>query len=131
VVQNRHNRDVFLSWLGIVFVLPSAKLERGIKEKEDQHTRTREVRRHADDFQAGCASVEFVKLHGILLRNAGPPGPGRRSADARDMRSREHCAVRGEAGEGAGANTEEGEEKEARMLCAVIAAQVILLIDSI
>jgi hypothetical protein len=47
------------------------------------------------------------------------------------MRSREHRAVRGEAGKGASADTEEGEEKEALMLRAVIAAPVIRLIDSI
>lgn len=93
------------------------------------HTRTREVRRHADELQTGRTGGEFVELQGILLRDARLPGFGGRGADPRDVRSRKRCTVGGEAGEGAGAETEEGEEEESLVLRAVmIAAQIMLLI---
>ena len=91
-------------------------------------TRAGDVCRHADEFQAGRTSGELVELQVILLRDARPPSSGRRGADSRDVRSCKRCTIGGEAGEGTGADAEEGEEEEAPVLRAVIIAAHVMLL---
>jgi len=110
-------------------ILPLATPQQGRVGRRVGHTRAREVRRHADEFQAGRTSAEFVELQSILLHDAGLPGLGRRGSDPRDVRSRKRWTIGGEAGEGGGADAEEGEEEESLVLRAVIIAARVMLLN--
>ena len=81
---------------------------------------------HADNFQVRSARFELVKLQGILLGNAGPPGLRRCGEYPVDMGSCESHAVGREATEGDTANAKEGEKEEAFVLFAVVAAHARL-----
>jgi hypothetical protein len=129
VVQNRHNRDVFISWLRRVWHSSVSNATERQGGKEGGHTRAREVRRHADEFQAGRTRAEFVELQSVLLCDAGLPGLGRRGTDSRDVRSRKRLTIGGDAGEGGGTDAEEGEEEESLVLCAVMIAARVMLLD--
>ena len=118
MVQNRHGGKILLSRPRRVFqkkkkLIISNPIGGG---RGWERTGARDERRHADEFQAGGVRAELVELQLVLFRNSWAPAFRWRCADARFLRRRECRAVRRDAREGAGADSEDGEKEEALVL---------------